>query len=183
MGSFDYAIKVILKHEGGWVDDPKDPGGETNFGISMLIIKREGITAQELGLPNFDPGCMKLLTKENATKVYKRVFWDRYDYGSFNADIVATKIFDCAVNCGPKRAHVMAQKAANRLDKGLNVDGVLGPISRVGINSCDPQQFADAMVTEMELYYTKISDARPSLKKFLPGWLKRAKWTGLPGQF
>ena len=71
MADFNYAIKVILKHEGGWVSDPADPGGETNFGISMLIIGREKITDAELGVKYTGPGWLKNMKVENASAIYK----------------------------------------------------------------------------------------------------------------
>lgn len=179
MGSdFNKAVEVILKHEGGWVDNPADPGGETNYGISMLIVRREGITPQMLGIPNFDRGSMKLMSKDAARAIYKKVFWDRYGYEKIFDQRVATKLFDCAVNCGPMRAVRMAQLAANQCGQALKDDGILGVNTFVGLNNSDPDRWLKAMCDEMTAYYTGISQRTPKLKVFLSNWLKRAKWIG-----
>jgi lysozyme family protein len=178
MSTFELAIPVILKHEGGWVNNPADPGGETNFGISMLMVKREGMTPAQLGIPDFNPGSMKLMKVEAAKDIYRKLFWDKPGYDRINDQLVATKIFDCAVNCGPGRAHKMAQKAANRLGAGLGVDGNLGPLSIAAINACDPAQFLQAMAAEMLLYYQGIVAKNPSLGVFLKNWTHRAAWIG-----
>ena len=143
MNSFEEAIKVVLRHEGGWVDDPADRGGETNFGISTLIIAREGITNEFLGMPPGPraPGWLKKLTLEGAVRVYRQLFWDRYGYAGINDLVVATKVFDCAVNCGPARSHAMAQRAANLCGAPCDVDGLLGPESMKAINASPPRQF------------------------------------------
>lgn len=81
---FDHAAKVVLKEEGGWVDDPDDSGGETKFGISQKAY------------PNVD---IKALTEEDALALYKRDYWD-----AIGADNLPSSIrqlaFDAAVNQG-----------------------------------------------------------------------------------
>ena len=177
MSSFDLAIPTILRHEGGWVDDPADPGGETNFGISMLIVRREGLTPKDLGIPSFAPGSMKLMTKDTAKALYRRLFWDRYGYDQIDDQVVATKVFDCAVNCGPGRSHRMIQKAANKIsDSAIVVDGILGPQTVKAINSCEPEKLVTQMAAEMRSYYLGLIEKKPVLGKFQRNWLKRARW-------
>lgn len=178
MANFDKSIVVILKHEGGWVNNPVDPGGETNWGISMLMVRREGMTPAELGIPNFDPGCMKLMTVDTAKQIYKKFFWDKPGYDRIIDDVVATKIFDCAVNCGPGRSAKMAQLAANRCGQSLITDGKLGPKSIAGINACEPKAFLAAMALEMKAYYDSIVLKNPKLVVFIRNWTKRAAWVG-----
>lgn len=176
MSDFNEAIKVILRHEGGWVDHPSDPGGETNFGISSLIIRREGITAQQLGVPHMMPGYLKLMKVEAAIGIYKQLFWDRYRYGNIVDQTAATKVFDCGVNCGPGRAHRMAQAAANACGQKLIVDGILGPATFAGINACDPRAFVYAFADEMMGYYQAIVRKNPRLEVFIRNWSRRAGW-------
>ncbi len=178
MAKFESAIPITLKFEGGWVNNPADPGGETNYGISMLMVRREGMTPAMLGIPDFNPGSMKLMTEATAKDIYKKIFWDKPKYGLINDDIVATKIFDCAVNCGPGRAHKMAQKVANKLGQKIAEDGALGPASFAAINACDPKQFLQAMAAEMLAYYNNLVLLHPSLGVFLHNWTKRAGWVG-----
>jgi lysozyme family protein len=185
MSDFNSAIPVILQHEGGWVSHPADPGGETNWGISSLIIQREGITNTDLGLsagadPVIDgraPGWLRTMPMSAAVTIYKRLFWDKYGYGRIAGQVAATKVFDCAVNCGPARAHAMAQRAANTLQaEQIPADGILGPKSVAAINNCTESAFVKAMAAQMTEYYTKIAQARPSLQVFLRNWLHRASW-------
>lgn len=182
MSNFDDAIPVILGHEGTdtnfWVNDPLDAGGETVWGISMLMIKREGLQPVDLGLsiPQFTPGCLKAVTKETCKKLYKRLFWDRFGYGTVQDTKAATKIFDSAVNMGPSRAAKLAQAALVSLGKTVAVDGNLGPKSIAAINQCDPQEFVNALGEEMKKFYLAIVQAKPSQNKFLRAWLKRARW-------
>jgi lysozyme family protein len=179
MADFDKAIKVSLRFEGGYVNNPADPGGATNWGISTLIIKREGITAAELGIPDLTPESIKLMKVDAAIKIYKKLFWDKYKYSTINNQNVATKIQDIAINCGPSRAHMMAQAAVNKLGCGpLLTDGILGPKSMAAINKCDSKKLVQAIADEQANYYKNLVIRKPNLGVFLSNWLRRAKWIG-----
>lgn len=189
MSTFDAAIGVVLLHEGGWVSNPADPGGETNFGISTLIVKRiqaekrltDAQVEQMLGVVAgtlYRPDYMKTMKVDAAKAIYRQEFWDRYHYGDIADQRCATKVFDCAVNCGPARAGAMAQRAANSLGKNLVVDGSLGPASFAGINGCHADEFLQAMKKQMEDYYSGLVAAKPTLGVFLKNWLHRAAWIG-----
>lgn len=191
MSSFDIAIPVILKHEGGWVDDPHDLGGETNFGISTLIIQRMqrddklddagmekllGIKAGTLYKQDY----LKIengFTKDSAAKIYRKYFWDQPGYAGIADQNLATKVMDIAVNCGEPRAERMLQLAVNSLG-GLQVqvDGNMGPRTLVAVNTSDAKKLILALKEEQVKYYNGIAVARPANAKFLPGWLKRANW-------
>jgi lysozyme family protein len=179
VSDFDAAIAVVLQHEGGWVSNPRDPGGETNFGISTLIIEREGLKAEDLHLDPTtfkQPGWLKAMTVDTAKSLYRRLFWDRFGYGRISDELAATKIFDCAVNCGPPRAHVFAQRAATRLGHAATPDGIIGDETFSAINACSPQAFVNAFAEEMRAYYEGLVAARPALAVFESNWLKRARW-------
>jgi type VI secretion system secreted protein VgrG len=175
MSTFNLSIPVILRHEGGWVNDPDDPGGETNWGISTLIIKREEITAEELGLR--DLRSLKNMTVEAAQKVYKRVYWDRYKYYEIENQLIATKVFDAAVNMGPYWGHLCAQKAANACGFKLEEDGKCGPKTREALSAC-PDEWLNQMTKAMTDRYNEIVKNSPRKKKFLKTWLRRAAWIG-----
>lgn len=179
MSDFYRAIDVVLRHEGGWVHDPDDPGGETNFGLSMLMIQREGLTPLDLGLPDFEPGRLKELKLERAKEIYRRLFWDRYHLERIHDQASATKVFDCGVNCGPPRAAMLAQQAAIVCGQWVVVDGILGPESFDAINACGRAAYLSAYAEEMAGYYRALVERRPVLKKFLRTWLLRAAWPGL----
>ena len=82
MARFDMSIETILKHEGGYVNDPDDPGGETNFGISKRQYLKIDIAS---------------LTIEQAKMLYRQDYWK---YDEIISQPVATKVFDMAVNMG-----------------------------------------------------------------------------------
>lgn len=104
--NFDDCLSEVLRHEGGYVNHPRDPGGETNFGISRRSYPREDI---------------KGMTRARASAIYRRDFWDavRGDDLPAGLDLVA---FDAAVNSGPARGIKWLQ-AGLRVDQ----DGKIGP--------------------------------------------------------
>ena len=186
MSTFDLAIPVIMSHEGTdtnfWVNDPADLGAETAWGWSMLTIKRLGIKPRELGIDqdDFTDGCLKKVSKVACQNMYRKHFWDKYGYGSVNDQTAATKMFDAAVNMGPKRAAEFAQRAATALGHQCLVDGDLGPKSYAAINACLGKDFVKAYADEMTKYYLAIIAARPLNAKFKKTWLKRAQWGVVP---
>jgi type VI secretion system secreted protein VgrG len=144
----------------------------------MRFILQQGLTPQDLGLPNFNPGCLKGLTVDAAKSVYKRFFWDAGGFGKINSQLVATKVFDTAVNTGHRRAGVLAQQTCNALGMSppLLEDGKLGPKSFAAINAFDPQTFTNTFADYQLAFYKGLVAAKPSQAKFLPGWTKRANW-------
>lgn len=192
MSDFAKAIPVILKHEGGWVNDPADRGKETNFGISTLILERIqadgklsndamekmlGIKAGTLFTPNY----LKVengFTKDSASKIYKLIFWDKTGYEKINDQNLATKVLDISVNCGQGNAGELLQQAVNSLDPEgtqVAVDGRPGPITFAAVNAADPKKLILALREQQIEYYNKVSKRGQNIK-FLPGWLKRAAW-------
>jgi hypothetical protein len=93
---FEFLVAIILKHEGGYVNDPSDPGGETNFGISKRAY------------PNID---IKNLTREQAKEIYKRDYYDRLGVGELSDLRLAYHYFDMGVNAGVGRAKQLMVKA------------------------------------------------------------------------
>ncbi len=148
------------------------------MGWSMSTIKNLNLTPRDLGLDQdeFTPGCLKAVTKEVCVKLYRDQFWDKWGYGKIADQKVATKVFDCAVNCGPGHAAQMAQRAANANGQSVIIDGNLGTKSFAGINAVDPQTFVHAYADQMRAYYNGLVSAKPKLGKFLKNWLHRASW-------
>lgn len=96
---FEFLVAIILKHEGGYVNDPSDPGGETNFGISKRAY------------PNLD---IKNLTREQAKEIYKRDYYDRLGVGELSDLRLAYHYFDMGVNAGVGRAKQLMIKAMEK---------------------------------------------------------------------
>ena len=152
--SFDDIIEVVLEHEGGYVNDPKDPGGETNFGIA----KRSH--------PDVD---IKNLTKEGAKEIYKEVYWDGNKVDSLSDDLKHI-YFDMCVNQGRGRAVKILQKAANAKGADLKVDGGMGPKTIAAMNGVE----LDRVRAYRVKYYADLVTRKPDLEKFYFGWFRRA---------
>lgn len=160
MSTFEKAVAIVLKNEGGYVNDPKDPGGETNFGITKRTY------------PTVD---IKNLTKEKAAAIYKRDFWDPYPYDDLVFADLAIKVFDTSVNVGQKRAFRFLQQAANTLGATLVVDGVWGPKTTAAVNRLNQGTLLSVYREVQANYYKGLVVANPTLSKFLRGWLRRAE--------
>lgn len=154
MSDFNLAIPTVLRHEGGYVNNPSDPGGETNFGITKRSY------------PTVD---IKNLTVEAASAIYRRDFWDAHRYGDILAQAVATKVFDTAVNMGAKRAHIFLQDSVD-----VTPDGVLGPVTLARVNAANSVLLLQQYQQEQAAYYQKLVVANPRLQQFLKGWMNRA---------
>ena len=152
--SFNEIIEVVLHHEGGYVNDPKDPGGETNFGIA----KRSH--------PDVD---IKNLTKDGAKEIYKEHYWDRNKVESLSEELRHI-YFDMCVNQGRGRAVKILQKAANAKGADLVVDGGMGPKTIAAMEGVELQRVRAYRVK----YYADLVTRKPDLEKFYFGWFRRA---------
>jgi lysozyme family protein len=114
--NFDIAFAKLIGHEGGYVHNPKDPGGETKFGISKRSYPSLGIAS---------------LTLDDAKAIYKRDFWDRAQCDRLHPDL-AFQVFDGAVNSGIGNSIRWLQEAA-----GVAVDGVVGPLTLRKVGDMD----------------------------------------------
>jgi lysozyme family protein len=158
--NFDKSLALILKHEGGYVDHPQDPGGATMKGITLATFtefKGRAMSKEEL----------RAISDADVRAIYKSRYWDavRADELKPGVDLLA---FDMAVNKGVGRAAKLMQRAA-----GVTEDGALGPKSMAAINALDAADFI-----------AKVSEARrdfyKSLKTFATfgkGWLRRVDET------
>ena len=154
MSNFEYALPFILLHEGGYVDDPSDHGGITNFGLCQRSYP-------DLDIAN--------LTRDEAIAIYQRDFWqtswDQLDKR------VAAKVFDISVNCGLVWGPKILQRAL-----GVSDDGIVGPATIAAANKTDTDTLLQAMCDQMEKHYEAIVAANPGDQKFLNGWESRASW-------
>jgi lysozyme family protein len=184
MAEFERSIGTILAHEGGLVDHPNDPGGITNYGISMRFAlselrkdsDKDGFLDGDFDRDgDVDGNDIRKMNVKDAIRTYKVYWWDKNHYDMLLDQDVATKIFDCAVNMGERRANKLAQKAANACGAELLVDGQLGPKSMYMINSIQPPSaFVVSLCREQAAFYKSLAEAKPSLAVFLKGWLRRA---------
>jgi len=153
--SFESIVQVVLKHEGGYVNDPDDSGGETNFGISKRAF------------PDLD---IKNLTKEDAVKIYHDKYWKPSKVEMLPERLWAT-YFDMAVNMGKKRACEILQKACNhKRNVNIKVDGRLGRNTAASAKKLEPERLQSFRVK----YYAELINRKPKLEKYWFGWYKRA---------
>jgi lysozyme family protein len=145
---FDEAFKLILGHEGGYVNDPQDPGGETNWGISKRAY------------PHVN---MRLLTVEGAKEIYYRDYWNVMRCEEL-PNKVAINLFDAAVNHGVHRAAIFLQQTVHVAD-----DGVIGPITVRTILETDPEVIVMRFNALRLMFYTKLS----KWPRFGAGWVNR----------
>lgn len=162
MATLEKALPFVLEHEGGFVNDPDDPGGATNFGITMRVARLHGINTVE---------DLKAMSRETAGEILGADYW-RFDLLDQR---VATKLFDMAVNFGRGAAIRLAQNAMNRMGGNLVADGFWGPKTEASIAAVDPDIMVQALCDAAAQRYRDIVSARPSSAKFLKGWLARAE--------
>lgn len=164
MSAFEPALAVVLAHEGGWSDHPDDQGGPTKYGITLA-------TFRDWAGHHRTTDDLRAMSREDAAAIYGALFWCRYGYGRIDDQRCATKLFDAAVNVGPRRAHVLAQRVA-----GIIEDGVLGPITIGMINAARPDVWLRLYSEELLGWYEAIVAAKPRQSVFMAGWRKRAAW-------
>lgn len=177
--AFEDAIKITLKHEGGFVDDPDDPGGATNFGVSLRFVKGE-LEGTKIGNIEFDltgdgtvgAEDIKNMTREMATLVYFKAFWDKR-YEEFSAPL-AGKYFDLSVNMGKRQATKLVQRACIAVGSPVDVDGGLGPQTMTALRAANQACVLAALRSEAAGFYRVLIARKPVNKKFEKGWLKRA---------
>ena len=143
--SFEKAVAFVLQSEGGYVNHPSDPGGETNFGISKRSYPDEDI---------------KGMTVDRAKEIYKRDYWDALSCDML-PDGIATVLFDTAVNCGHKPAARMLQRAC-----GVSDDGIIG---KVTIAYSSKEGTLERFLAERAVYYAKLT----TFNVFGLGWMRR----------
>lgn len=147
--SFSNAIPLIFKHEGGYVNDPQDPGGETKYGISKRSYPDENI---------------KNLTEERAKLIYLRDFWNPLKCDSLPFG-VAVCVFDFGVNAGKGRAVRALQESV-----GAKADGVIGPDTISRVQNIPSSETIEKFTSERIYYYTQLK----TWPRFGRGWLRRS---------
>lgn len=160
MAAFDAALKVILKHEGGYAFHPKDPGGETMLGVTKRTW--EEWTGKKAG-----PDTMKGLTPAKVTPLYKARYWDALKCDQL-PPALALCVFDFGVNAGVSRAAKLLQGMV-----GAVRDGQIGPAT---MNALKGYLKAHGHPYAIRAYQNARRDyyrALPTFDTFGRGWLRR----------
>lgn len=148
--NFDQAFEKVIGHEGGFSDDPADPGGRTKYGISQRAYPGEDIAG---------------MTLERAKDIYRRDYWGASGCDAV-PELVKFELFDMAVNQGVKTAIKALQRAAEVAD-----DGILGPKTLQAIQSMRADRLLFRFDAARLVAYTAMDDARWA--RFGRGWIKR----------
>lgn len=150
MSSFDDAFTALIGNEGGYVNNPKDPGGETMWGVTARVARANGYT-----------GAMKDLPLATAKTIAKGEYWDTLSLDQFNP-IIAFQIFDANYNGG--QTVRWAQQAS-----GAVVDGKYGAATISAIQGTNPQTF----VLRFLAYRLKYLNGLKTWTTFGRGWTNR----------
>ena len=159
---FEDCLARILKHEGGYVNDPLDSGGRTNLGVTQRVWE------EFVGHPVTEAD-MKALTPEKIAPMYKLKYWNP-SYCEVLPKGLDYVVFDFAVNAGTGRSVKTLQQAI-----GCVADGVIGPKTMAAINDANPKdliaKFSDARAD----FYQGIVARKPDQARFIKGWLNRVE--------
>lgn len=157
--NFEESVEFVLAHEGGYVNDPNDAGGETNWGISKRSY------------PDLD---IKNLTREEAIEIYRRDFWEASRANQISHGEIAKKVFDFCVNMGERRGVRLLQQAINDVwALSISTDGRIGPQTLGAIDTAIERDgwrmLYIAYSHRAAMFYRNLNQPR-----FLRGWLRRA---------
>ena len=154
--NFTKSLQMLLVHEGGFVNDPKDPGGITNLGVTKAVYEKY------VGHP-VDEATMRGLTHEDVAPIYKMLYWDRI-HGDNLPNGLDYAMFDCAVNSGVSRSVSFLQRILS-----LKADGVMGPetLEQVG------KAKIDELIKQFDTERQRFLEGLDTFPHFGKGWTAR----------
>lgn len=181
MQTVDEIAREIVRREGGYVNDPDDPGGATNFGVTIHTMRRLGLDLDGDG--DVDPADVRMLTQPQAEDIFKQHYFERPKISALPANLQASA-FDMYVNAGANAVKIL-QRLLREFGFDVSVDGKLGPQTiRSAHAAADiaPEHLADAYGIARRNYYYALADRRAASRKYARrrdggkgGWIKRAE--------
>lgn len=182
--SVESIARAIVEREGGYVNDPADPGGPTKYGVTVGTLRRLGIDKNGDG--RVDAADVKLLGIDDAVEIFKTHYFQLPKIYKLPAPLQPT-VFDMQVNAGANAVKLL-QRMLNKM-KGtgptLTDDGKIGPITLRAVDLVHKEigpQIADIYGIERRNYYYALADRRPAMRKFARrkdggkgGWILRAE--------
>jgi lysozyme family protein len=172
MSQIDTLLAALIKVEGGYVNNPADRGGPTNYGITQAVARAHGYA-----------GMMQSLPLGTALAIYKADYWTlpHFDLVEAAAPKVAAEMFDTAVNAGIGTAVMFLQRALNVLyGSNLKLDGALSPAGATlttlsAYLASRPRDGAATLLKLMNCFqgerYAEIVEKNPSQRTFINGWI------------
>jgi lysozyme family protein len=171
----------IVEREGGFVNDPDDPGGATNFGVTIHTMRNLGLDLDRDGAVTVSD--VRALTRDQAIEIFEKHYFEKPLIAMLPPVLHAT-VFDMYVNAGANAVKIL-QRLLRDMGHDLVVDGVLGPKSIAAAQAAylsAPDHLADAYGIARRNYYFRIADRRAASRKFARsraggkgGWIKRAE--------
>ena len=171
----------IVRREGGFVNDPDDPGGATNWGVTIHTMRRLGLDLDEDGRVTIAD--VKALTREDAIDIFIEHYFNRPRISALPEPLHAT-VFDMYVNAGSNGVRIL-QGLLNDMGFDLVVDGEIGPLTiRATFSALSdaPDHLVDAYGIARRNYYYRLADRRPASRKYARrrdggkgGWIRRAE--------
>lgn len=171
----------IVAREGGYVNDPDDPGGETKHGVTLQTLRRLGLDITRDG--QVDGRDLRALSRAQAAKIFIQHYFERPNIGKLPLSIQAS-VFDMHVNAGANAVKIL-QRLLRQMRQEVAVDGVIGPQTIAATERADAAAagfLCDAYGIARRNYYYRLADARPKSRKFARrrdggkgGWIRRAE--------
>jgi lysozyme family protein len=177
----DDIVSDILRREGGFVDDPSDPGGETNHGVTIHTMRRLGIDVDGDGDVDIDD--LRILPRDRAAVIFKQHYFVRPGITAL-LDVLQASVFDMYVSAGGAAVKIL-QRLLAKFGFPVAVDGVLGPLTILATNNAlkvAPDHLANVYGIERRNYYYSLADTRVTSRKYAQrkdggkgGWIARAE--------
>ena len=181
MRSVEAIAREIVSREGGYVNDPDDPGGATNHGVTIHTLRRLGLDLDHDG--DVDAADVKRLTLDQAVSIYKTHYYERPGIAKLPERLQAS-VFDMYVNAGANAVKIL-QRLLAAFDEPVSVDGVIGPKTVAAAARAfakAPNHLADAYGIARRNYYYRLADGRAASRKYARrrdggkgGWITRAE--------
>lgn len=181
MPSVEEVAAQIVAREGGYVNDPDDPGGATNYGVTIGTMKSLGLDLNKDG--RVDANDVKMLTRAQAQQIFVEHYFRRPRLAELPPAVQAS-VFDMYVNAGANAVKIL-QRLVARMGFAASADGVIGPQTLAAAHdaaAAAPDHFADAYGIARRNYYYSLADQRPASRKYARskaggkgGWITRAE--------
>ncbi|WP_226782595.1 holin-associated N-acetylmuramidase [Oceaniglobus trochenteri] len=181
MVSVQAIAEEIVAREGGYVNDPDDPGGATNHGVTLATLQRLGIDLTGDGRTTAED--VRKLTAAQARDIFVRHYFERPQIDQLPA-ILQASVFDMHVNAGANAIRILQQLLCD-MGQRVAIDGQIGPETIAAARLAEaaaPAHFADAYGIARRNYYYALADRRPASRKYARrrdggkgGWITRAE--------
>lgn len=171
----DRMLDFILEREGGFVNDPKDPGGATMYGISLRFLQSIDPAMADLDEDgDVDVDDIFALSPELARDFYRQFFYRPMGIDRYPAPLGAAML-DAGVNMGKSRAGRILQEALNRCGAAVAVDGIVGPKTMTALMFFDTLDVLRAVLLLRVFAYANLCRENPDLQRFFFGWVGRVR--------